>query len=141
MRLLSPEWLEKQTINLKMAACLREIGEHKGRTEMFGTRVLSAMELLRQVTAEHSAAAACRLERSETSAEQANYQRLVLELQDAAMTLPVEVATVKLIQAGLPLRGSEFLVIVLAAVVATSLTLFLLTGGRIFFALDLLYRT
>ena len=41
----------------------------------------------------------------------------------------------KLIQAGIPLRGSEFLVIVLAVVVVTSLILFLLTGGKIFFAL------
>ncbi len=41
----------------------------------------------------------------------------------------------KLIQAGLPLRGSEFLVIVLATVVVTSLTLFLLTGGKVLFAL------
>lgn len=80
MRLLSPEWLEKQTINLKMAACLREIGEHKGRTEMFGTRVLSAMELLRQVTAEHSAAAACQKAGTKRNVrQQANYQRLVLE--------------------------------------------------------------
>ena len=101
MRALSPEWLEKQTINLKMAACLREIGELKGRSEMVGTRALRSMELLRQVTAEHSAAAACRLERSETSVEQTNYQRLVLELQDTAAKLPVEAATVKLIHAGL----------------------------------------
>ncbi len=101
MSVLSSKWLAKQTIDLKMAACLREIGEHKGRAEMFGTHVLAAMELLRQVTAEHSAAAACRLELTETSIEQANYRRLVLELQDAATTLPMEVTTVKLIQAGL----------------------------------------
>lgn len=101
MSVLSSKWLAKQTIDLKMAACLREIGEHKGRAEMFGTHVLAAMELLRQVTAEHSAAAACRLERTETSVEQANYQRLVGELQDSAVSLPVAACSIERIHAEL----------------------------------------
>lgn len=94
MMLLAPEWLQKQTIDLKMAGYLREIGEHKGRAEMYGIHVLDAMESLRLVSAEHSAAAACRLERNETSIEQANYQRLVLEIQDSAIKLPLDATTI-----------------------------------------------
>jgi hypothetical protein len=52
------------------------------------------MESLRRVTSEHSSAAACRLERNESSAEQANYERLVLETQDSSLKLPVEAATI-----------------------------------------------
>ncbi len=101
MKLLTPEWLQKQTIDLKMADQLREIGEHKGRAELYGVHVLAAMESLRRVTAEHSAASVCRLERSETSVEQANYQKLLISVQDSARTMPVEAATIATIHAGL----------------------------------------
>lgn len=41
----------------------------------------------------------------------------------------------RLIQAGLPLRGSEFLVIVLVSVAVVSLLFFLISGGKLFFAM------
>ena len=94
MNLSTPGWMERQRIDLKLADQLREIGEHKGRAELYGVHVLDEMELLRQVTAEHSAAAGCHLEQSETSAEQTHYQHLALEIQDSAMKWPVEAATI-----------------------------------------------
>ena len=101
MEFLTTQWLEGQRIDWKMAACLREIGEYKGCAQMYGVHISAAMESLRQVTAEHSAAAAGRLERSETSIEQANYRRLILELQDAAPSLPVEVSSIVTVHEGL----------------------------------------
>jgi hypothetical protein len=101
MKLLTAEFLQDQKIDLKMAAYLREIGEHKGRAELYGIYVLDAMESLRMVSAEYSAVAACRLERSNTSVEQANYQRVLLEIQDSALKLPLEANRMITIQAGL----------------------------------------
>lgn len=101
MKLLTQEWLQEQTIDLKMAAQLREIGEHKGRAELYGVHVLAAMESLRRVSAEHSAASACRLEPSDTSVEQANYLRVLMDVQDSAGTMPVGTAAIAALHAGL----------------------------------------
>ena len=67
MVFLTTPWLDRQRIDLTLAATLREIGEYKGRAERVGVRVLQGMESLRLVTAEHSAVAAGRLEKSDTS--------------------------------------------------------------------------
>ena len=101
MEYLTTQWLEGQRLDWKMAACLREIGEYKGCAQMYGVHISEAMESLRQVTAEHAAAAAGRLERSETSIEQANYQRLILELQDVAQSLPLEGSSIVTVHEGL----------------------------------------
>ena len=101
MKYLTTEWLVGQRLDWKMAACLREIGEYKGCAEMYGVHISDAIESLRQVTAEHSATAAGRLERSDTSIEQANYRRLILELQDTVQSLPVEVSSIVTIHEGL----------------------------------------
>ncbi|MHC1762361.1 MAG: Fic family protein [Negativicutes bacterium] len=101
MRALEPEWLWRQTVDLKMADQLREIGEHKGRAELYGVHALKAMDSLRRITAEHSAAAACRLERSETSIEQANYEQVVFTTQDSAHKLSVEAVTILNFHTGL----------------------------------------
>ena len=101
MEFLTTQWLEGQRLDWKMAACLREIGEFKGCAQMYGVHISDAMESLRQVTAEHSATAAGRMERSDTSIEQANYRRLILELQDAALSLPIEVSSILTVHEGL----------------------------------------
>ncbi len=101
VRVLEPEWLLQQMVDLKMADQLREIGEHKGRAELYGVHALKAMDSLRRITAEHSAAAACRLERSETSIEQANYEQMVFTMQDSASKLPVEAVTILNFHTGL----------------------------------------
>ena len=101
MEFLTTQWLEGQRLDWKMAACLREIGEYKGCAQMYGVHISEAMESLRQVTAEHAAAAAGRLERSETSIEQTNYHRLILELQDAAQSLPLEGSSIVTVHEGL----------------------------------------
>ena len=101
MKYLTTEWLVGQRLDWKMAACLREIGEYKGCADMYGVHISDAIESLRQVTAEHSATAAGRLERSDTSIEQANYRRLILELQDTVQSLPVEVSSIVTIHEGL----------------------------------------
>ena len=101
MEFLTTQWLVGQRLDWKMAACLREIGEYKGCAQMYGVHISDAMESLRQVTAEHSATAAGRLERSDTSIEQANYRRLILELQDTVQSLPVEVSSIVTIHEGL----------------------------------------
>ena len=101
MEFLTTQWLEGQRLDWKMAACLREIGEFNGCAQMYGVHISDAMESLRQVTADHSATAAGRLERSDTSIEQANYRRLILELQDAAQSLPVEVSSIVTVHEGL----------------------------------------
>ena len=101
MEYLTTQWLEGQRLDWKMAACLREIGEYKGCAQMYGVHISEAMESLRQVTAEHAAAAAGRLERSETSIEQTNYHRLILELQDAAQSLPLEGSSIVTVHEGL----------------------------------------
>ena len=101
MKYLTTEWLEGQRLDWKMAARLREIGESKGCAQMYGVHISDAIESLRQVTAEHSATAAGRLERSDTSIEQANYRRLILELQDTVQSLPVEVSSIVTIHEGL----------------------------------------
>ena len=88
-----------------MADQLREIGEHKGRAELCGMHAMKAMDSLRRITAEHSAAAACRLERSETSIEQANYEQLVFTTQDLFHKLSVEAVTILNFHTGL-FRGS-----------------------------------
>lgn len=66
-----------QGIDQKTAAMLREIGEHQGRIGKSGLRILSELRDLQQITAEHAAAAACRLESPRSSVEQADYQRLL----------------------------------------------------------------
>ena len=101
MIFLTTPWLDRQRIDLTLAATLREIGEYKGRAERVGVRVLQGMESLRLVTAEHSAVAAGRLEKSNTSIEQANYQRLTLWLQEAPATLTLTTALALELQAGL----------------------------------------
>ena len=101
MEYLTTQWLEGQRLDWKMAACLREIGEYMGCAQMYGVHISEAMESLRQVTAEHAAAAAGRLERSETSIEQTNYHRLILELQDAAQSLPLEGSSIVTVHEGL----------------------------------------
>lgn len=92
MIFLTTPWLDRQRIDLKLAATLRAIGEYKGRAERVGVRVLQGMESLRLVTSEHSAVAAGRLEKSDTSIEQAHYQRLTLWLQEAPATLTLTAA-------------------------------------------------
>lgn len=101
LRVLEPEWLLRQTVDLKMADQLREIGEHKGRAELYGVHSLKAMDSLRRITAEHSAAAVCRLERSDTSIEQANYEQLIFTTQDASHKLSVEAVTILNFHTGL----------------------------------------
>jgi Fic family protein len=87
-------WLQQQTIDLKLADCLREIGEHKGRAELYGVHTLHIIESLRLMTAEHSAAASSRMESIQNPAEQANYFRLILSLQEKATRMPVEPETI-----------------------------------------------
>ena len=101
MVFLTTPWLDRQRIDLTLAATLREIGEYKGRAERVGVRVLQGMESLRLITAEHSAVAAGRLEKSDTSVEQANYQRLSLWLQEAPVTLTLTAALALELQTGL----------------------------------------
>ena len=96
-----PGWLQKQTINLQMAACLREIGEHKGRSELYGVHTLAIVEALRNMAAEHSAAAVTRLERIENPVEQANYCKLLLEAQGKLLHLPIKAVTIREMHADL----------------------------------------
>lgn len=95
------DWLLRQPIDMQMAGQLREIGEHKGRAELYSVHTLRIIESLRQMTAEHSAAASSRMESVQNPLEQVNYQRQVLELQEMARKLPVEPATILKIHAGL----------------------------------------
>ena len=106
MSSFAPGWLQQQTLDLKMADNLRELGEHKGRAELYSVHTLHIIESLRQMTAEHSAAASSRMEIIQNPVEQANYQRLILELQESAARLPVNPKTILTIHAEL-FRGSE----------------------------------
>ena len=106
MSSLSTSWLQKQTIDLKMAALLREIGEHKGRAELYGVQTLTVIESLREITAEHSAAAASRLDGIKNSFEQANYKKILLNIQEFAGKLPLSPDTIKNIHADL-FAGTE----------------------------------
>ncbi len=96
-----PGWLQQQRIDLQMADRLREIGEHKGRAELYSVHTLHIIQSLRLITAEHSAAASSRMEHIQTPVEQSNYQRLILELQESADTLPVNSQTILQIHAEL----------------------------------------
>ena len=96
-----PGWLQKQSINLRMAANLREIGEHKGRSELNCVQSLTIVEALQKITAEHSAAAVTRLEGIENPVEQANYFKLLLEVQGKFVRVPVRAATILAMHAGL----------------------------------------
>ena len=96
-----PGWLQKQSINLCMAANLREIGEHKGRSELNCVQSLTIVDALRNMTAEHSAAAAARLEGIENPVEQANYGKLLLEVQGKYARFPVRATTILAMHAGL----------------------------------------
>ena len=82
-------WLQQQRIDLQQADSLREIGEHKGRAELYSVHTLHIIQSLRLMTAEHSAAASSRMESIHAPVEQSNYQRLILELQESATGLPV----------------------------------------------------
>lgn len=90
MSSFEPGWLQQQTVDLKMANSLREIGEHKGRAELYGVHTLHIIESLRLMTAEHSAAASSRMEMIQNPVEQANYLRLILSLQEKSVKIPVE---------------------------------------------------
>lgn len=94
-------WLQQQSIDLQMADQLREIGEHKGRAELYSVHTLHIIQSLRLMTAEHSAAASSRMEMIHTPVEQSNYQRLILELQEAADKLEVHPQTILKIHAEL----------------------------------------
>ncbi len=94
-------WLQRQSIDLKMADQLREIGEHKGRAELYSVHTLHIIESLRQMTAEHSAAASSRMENIHAPVEQSNYQRLILELQESAAKLTVNPSAILKIHAEL----------------------------------------
>lgn len=95
MSSFAPGWLQKQTIDMVMAARLREIGEHQGRAELGGVHALASGESLRSLTAEHSAVAVSRIGGIENPTEQANYRALLLQLQDNAAKLPVKSATIR----------------------------------------------
>ena len=101
MKSFVPGWLQRQSIDLQMADQLREIGEHKGRAELYGVHTLHIIESLRQMTAEHSAAASSRMENIQTPVEQSNYQRLILELQESAAKLTVSSGAILKIHAEL----------------------------------------
>lgn len=94
MSSLHSGWLQQQRIDLQMADRLREIGEHKGRAELYSVHTLHIIQSLRLMTAEHSAAASSRMESIHAPAEQTNYQRLMLQLQESAVSLPVDVDTI-----------------------------------------------
>jgi len=96
-----PNWLQQQRIDLAMADRLREIGEHKGRAELYSVHTLHIIQSLRLMTAEHSAAASSRMESIHAPVEQTNYQRLILELQESADKLPVNSQTILQIHAEL----------------------------------------
>lgn len=90
-------WLLQQRIDLQQADSLREIGEHKGRAELYSVHTLHIIQSLRLMTAEHSAAASSRMESIHAPVEQSNYQRLILELQESATELPVAADTILMI--------------------------------------------
>ena len=90
-------WLQQQRIDLQQADSLREIGEHKGRAELYSVHTLHIIQSLRLMTAEHSAAASSRMESIHAPVEQSNYQRLILELQESAIKLPVAADTILMI--------------------------------------------
>ena len=90
-------WLQQQRIDLQQADSLREIGEHKGRAELYSVHTLHIIQSLRLMTAEHSAAASSRMESIHAPVEQSNYQRLILELQESATGLPVSADTILMI--------------------------------------------
>ena len=90
-------WLQQQRIDLQQADRLREIGEHKGRAELYSVHTLHIIQSLRLMTAEHSAAASSRMESIHAPVEQSNYQRLILELQESATGLPVSADTILMI--------------------------------------------
>jgi Fic family protein len=90
-------WLQQQRIDLQQADSLREIGEHKGRAELYSVHTLHIIQSLRLMTAEHSAAASSRMESIHAPVEQSNYQRLILELQESATKLPVAADTILMI--------------------------------------------
>ena len=94
MSSLSSGWLQQQRIDLTLADRLREIGEHKGRAELYSVHTLHIIESLRLVTAEHSAAASSRMESIHAPVEQSNYQRLMLQLQESATELSVCAETI-----------------------------------------------
>lgn len=101
MNSFHPEWLLRQPIDMKMADQLREIGEHKGRSELYSVHTLHIIESLRQMTAEHSAAASSRMESVHSPVEQMNYQKLILTLQESAEKLPLDPSTILKIHAHL----------------------------------------
>jgi Fic family protein len=90
-------WLQQQRIDLAQADRLREIGEHKGRAELYSVHTLHIIQSLRLMTAEHSAAASSRMEIIHAPVEQSNYQRLMLQLQESATELPVAADTILMI--------------------------------------------
>lgn len=90
-----PGWMQQQTIDLTMAAQLREIGEHKGRAELYSVHTLSIIEALRFLTAEHSAVAIGRIDGIGNPAEQENYRALLLEIQEKSLQLPINADTLK----------------------------------------------
>ena len=94
-------WLQKQTIDLEMAACLREIGEHKGRSELYDVHTLAIVESLRAMTAEHSAASVNRLGGVNNPVEQVNYCNILLETQGNLAQMPLKAETIKGIHARL----------------------------------------
>lgn len=101
-------WLQQQSIDLKMAALLREIGEHKGRAEFYGVHALTVIDSLREMTAEHSAASANRMEGMADPREQANYKGILLKLQGSAGKSPLSADGIKTIHATL-FRGTDSL--------------------------------
>ena len=96
-----PDWLQKQTIDLEMAANLREIGEHKGRSELYSVHTLAIIETLRRTTAEHSASSVSRLGGIGNPAEQTNYRDILLEIQETASKAPIKSDTIKAMHAKL----------------------------------------
>ena len=106
MSSLDSRWLLGQTIDVKMAALLRELGEHKGRAEQYGVQTLRVIESLREMTAEHSAAAASRLDDMKNPLEQENYRKILLDMQETAGKLSLSSETIRNIHANL-FRGTE----------------------------------
>lgn len=75
-------WLETRNVGVRTAGLLREIGEHKGRSELYASSTLRILETLRNMTVEQSAAASSRMEGIKSSREEVNYRQLLLHIQE-----------------------------------------------------------
>lgn len=74
---------------------LREIGEHKGRSELYATNTLRIVETLRNMSAEQSAAASSRMEGIRSPIEEINYRQLLMRIQEEAVKIPMQPETLR----------------------------------------------